>query len=108
MQVYRDDLDETMACRLRQFRSVYVYGAGVKGKKAVRCLTAHDIAIDGVVVTGAENNPAVLMGHRVIPVGELQADRSSTVIVIAMSTGYAEEVRPGLEKAGWTCVLYQG
>ncbi len=103
---YLDTLDGRLIDELGKYRSIYVYGAGIKGRKAVRCLTAYEFAIDAVVVTSAENNPATLMGHKVIPLKDLRADRSDSVILLAMSKGFADEVRPGLEAAGWKCLTF--
>ena len=91
---------------LLEGRSVYVYGAGALGSRAVRCLSANGVPIDGVVVSRPEGNPDVLHGHRVIPLEKLRADREKSVLVLAMTLGYRREVQPALEADGWTCVPF--
>ncbi len=106
VEIYADELFPEEIDTLQKYSRIFIYGAGVFGKKFIRALTKYDFAIDGVVVTRAENNPRVLMGHRVIPYAELQGDRASTVILLAMTKGFADEVQPVLEKDGWNVMRF--
>ena len=92
---------------LSTFRHIYVYGAGGLAGKALRCLAANGIMIDKVVVTKKEGNPDYLEGYRVLPIQELEADQTCSAMLICMTKGYADEVQPGLESAGWKCIRFK-
>ena len=97
-----------LAETLSRFKNIYLYGAGGLANKVIRCLSINGFYIDGVVVTRTEGNPEAILGHRVMPVSELNADKSSTIILLAMTTGYCNEVEPGLVAEGWKCVRFVG
>ena len=99
-------IDANLLETLRQYSSVYIYGAGTVGLRALYSLSDNGVSVNGVLVTKAEGNPPSLLGHQVIPIKELRADRKSTIIVLTMTSAYISEVRPLLEADGWTCVPF--
>ncbi len=100
----RPELREALSTAKR----VYIYGAGIVANRAIRSLTANGFSIDGVVVSVPEGNPDSIQGHRVIPIQELYADQDSSLILLAMTTGFCNEVEPGLREMGWRCFRFVG
>ena len=98
---YYKNIPERLRAELNRFAHVYVYGAGVVARRACRALELAEIAIDGFVVTRHANNPAVLRGRRVFTPEEIPTARKDTLLVLAMTKGYADEVKPVLEASGW-------
>ena len=95
-----------LAETLSQFQHIYVYGAGIRADKAIYRLVLNGFAIDGVVVTQREGNPKVLQGHRVTPITELKTDKSCSIMILAMSERYCDDIQCRLEADGWKCVRF--
>ena len=91
---------------LTAFKHLYIYGAGVRGRQALRCIAAAGLAVDGFIVTGREGNPETVNGHRVTVYRDFSADKEQTIIVIGITKGYAVEVEEMLRADGWHCVRF--
>ena len=96
-----NELRPGLAETLRGYEKLYIYGAGALAKRAIRCLSFNGFAIDGIVVTNVEGNPPALQGHRVIPFSSLNAEKDTTILLLAMTKGYADEVEEELRRGGW-------
>ena len=85
---------------------VFVYGAGVVGRRVVKSLAVCETPIDGVIVTSAEGNPPSLLGHRITTLEALGTPREGDLVVVAVSARYRDEVERTLDDAGWRHVYY--
>ena len=85
---------------------VYVYGAGIVGRRVACCLGVCDIPVDGIIVSSRECNPDALLGHRVFTLEELGTPKDGDVVVVAVSARYREEIEETLKAAGWDYFYY--
>ncbi len=88
-------------------RSVYVYGAGVYGKRVVCELRKAGVAVKAIVVSDSGSVATEVEGIKVIGMDELtkMANRSNIAIVVALKPCYREEVRPILRQNGFNELL---
>ncbi len=103
---YLDTMRGELIDELRKYPSIYIYGAGVLGQRAIRALSAYGFSIDGILVSDTGKNPPTVLGHRVRAMADLQADKDRTVILLAMTKGFIDEVEPSLEADGWHCLSF--
>ena len=101
VQGYYRPLRQGLEEILRQYRHLWIYGAGVVAERAWRALAETGFAVEGFVVTKREGNPETLFGHRVVPLAELDGDRESTLLILSMTRPVCAQVAPGLEAQGW-------
>lgn len=71
--------------RLKRNENVYVYGAGLVGKRVVKFLTEQDIDIKAVLVTSKKQNPDYVEGIKVMGIGELEICGSEIVLIATFS-----------------------
>ena len=84
---------------------IWIYGAGVVGKRAYHVMVNNGYIVDGFLVTRKEGNRRVLLGREVFQVDEVTPGANRVVIVAA--TGKArEEMKTMLEHLGWKYSVY--
>ena len=103
---YYERLPQGLAAALVPYAHVYIYGAGVVAERAYRSLEMHAIPVDGFVVTSHKDNPLVLHSRHVYTPDELPTDRSDTVLLLAMTTGYARQAEATLDALGWRHIRF--
>lgn len=90
---------------LRQYRHVYIYGAGRIGQSLFLRLQSISIPVDGFIVTSAGNNPAEVYHRKVTELDDHVQEKDS-VIVVAMAAAYHDEVRELLDRKGFHYYTY--
>ena len=106
LSYFATSVDESVLSAARAAGRVLVYGAGVVGRRVVNCLGVNDVPIDGVVVSQAEGNPAVLCGHRVSALADVDGPHEGDLVVVAVSMKFKDEVDTLLDDAGWPHLHY--
>ena len=90
---------------LRQYRHVYIYGAGRIGQSLFLRLQSISIPVDGFIVTSTGNNPAEVYHRKVTELDDHVQEKDS-VIVVAMAAAYHDEVRELLDRKGFHYYTY--
>ncbi len=90
-----------ISCKCRQFRHVYIYGAGAYGRICFDFLNGRGIKIDGIVVTEIKEGKKDLDGVPVVSYRNLSTAPEETLVVVALKPEYREQVHPLLKDAGF-------
>ena len=92
------EMTDEMSDQLRQYDSVYIYGAGVIAKSVYSALIRKELPISGFIVTKAKNNPVIIEGHRVYDLATLQSfENRNSIVIIALKSG-KEEIAETLDQ----------
>ena len=91
----------------RAAKRVFIYGAGVVGRRVATCLGVSEIPIEGIVVTSKEGNPNALLGHRVVGFDELGEPQEGDFVVVAVSARWRNEIEAALAAKGFHYAHYQ-
>ena len=81
----------------RDYRSIYIYGAGTLGMAMNNILTDMRIEFDGFVVS-AENGSVEFNNHTIITYQELLLKDKDYIVIVALNKKNSSEVIPRLEK----------
>ncbi|MBQ9250014.1 MAG: glycosyltransferase [Oscillospiraceae bacterium] len=84
---------------------IWIYGAGIIGKRAFETMVNNGYLVQGFLVTSKAGNPDILLGREVLPISDVTLDENS-VVVIAVSSGYHDEMRTVAEEKGWRYCFY--
>ena len=100
---YYRQICRNVIARLPEGCRVWIYGAGVIGRKVCRGLIDAGVLVEGFIITKRGRDPEVLMGRPVMTAGEVrpEADR---IALIAVSKGFRSEIKENLDRLGWTSV----
>ena len=86
-------------------RHIWIYGAGIVGKRVYEVMVVNGYIVDGFLVTNKEGNPRVLFGREVFQVDEITP--SDNCVAIVAVTGKARgEMQETLERLGWNYSVY--
>lgn len=83
------------------YRYIYIYGHGVRGKEQERLLFENGITVDGFVVT--EGNDA-----ETIEVSKLDSPVEETLVILALNEVFHDDVKQCLEKKGYHHIYNTG
>lgn len=89
--------------KARAAEKVYLFGAGRIAADITDYFAERGIAIEGYLVTRADENPAVLRGHYVCALQDFPCDPHA-LVVIAVADRYRAGIEESLESAGWNYV----
>ena len=90
---------------LPPYRNIWIYGAGIVGKRAFKALIYLGWRVEGFLVTDMKGNPDTLFDRPVRAVDEVEPDENRYVIV-AVSKRYRKDVIRNLESRGWQYDVY--
>ena len=79
---------------------LFIYGAGVIAGNVFESLVNQGRAVEGFLVSSAEDNPEAFKGHHVRAIGQVPVD-SEALVVVAVTDGYRIDVEALLDGAGW-------
>lgn len=85
-----NDRKELFLEHLRSKERVYIFGAGLIGKKVVRFLKKESVPIEAVVVTKKEQNPNYVDDIEVIPVDDIDITGEESVVIATFAYLQAE------------------
>lgn len=92
---------------LHRYAGIHIYGAGKIAQAVARRLERIDIRVFDFIVSENGNNPDSIGGIRVIPVKEANV-RENEIVLVAMSRGYADEIRKITKQYGFIHFWYAG
>lgn len=107
MGYFATSLDLSVISLARSASRLFVYGAGVVGRRVLSCLSVSEVPVDGVLVSSSEGNPAALLGHRVTALDKAGDPHQGDLVIVAVSAKFRDEVEASLDAAGWPRVFYQ-
>lgn len=89
--------------QLRQAEHVWIYGAGVVGKRVLKLLSeeALHLPIDGVAVSKTAEGQTELDGYKVADITDTEAIHKDSIFIVAVSSGLQEEIVRTLLSAGY-------
>ena len=101
-------VDEDVVNRLATVENVYLYGAGVWGKKIHSALAERGVAIERFLVTNATDNVNAVFGTRVVESALAldTIDKNSSTIVVCIKNG-GDQLVANLHERGFDALWYQ-
>ena len=76
---------------LKQYRKVYIYGAGQVGKNVLKALLNEEIVPEAFIVTDKTNQPEKIIGIKVKEITEID-DYTDAMVLISTTKKYANEI----------------
>lgn len=86
--------------KMKRERRLYIYGAGTYAEEVFRELNRLEVTIDGVIVTGKENNKKSIWGHPVREFKEFNGALGDAAIFVAIAGEAGREIEMMLRKSG--------
>jgi len=86
-------------------RHIWIYGAGIVGKRVYEVMVVNGYIVDGFLVTNKEGNPRVLFGREVFQVDEIHPP-DNCVAIVAVTGKARGEMQETLERLGWNYSVY--
>lgn len=107
---YTDILSKSIIKKIVQKLSggklnVVIYGAGYAAEKTIKELSRHEIVINGIAVTSSDNNPKVLLGHKVNEI-EYYIHKKEEYLIIVATTKYKDEIQQKMQQLDFPYVIY--
>jgi glycosyltransferase involved in cell wall biosynthesis len=100
-QRLQDSWQRKVSQKMLAIRYILIYGAGVYGQRMVKTLKLCGLSANGFVISGVSSEESVIDGLPVYSIDSLPFPKKETVIIVALSDKYREEVVPLLKKQGW-------
>ncbi len=99
-EMYYKSLVTRLSVPISSDNRIWIYGAGIVGKRVYQILINNGYIVEGFLVTQKEGNPKVLLGREVFQIEEVtpSADRIAIVAAIGIAQ---KEMQQTLEKKGW-------
>ena len=92
---------------VRTAKQVYLYGAGIVGRKVHDTLASQELPYDSFRVSSHEGNPAAYQGHRVLTLDEAGLPREGAIVVITTANGPRAQIEQLLDERGIAHVYYR-
>ena len=89
---------EELFSQLDRDEGLWIYGAGILGRRCFRGLSDAGFRIEGFLVTERRGNPDTLFGRPVCTLNETDAPGFA---IVSLSRGYREEIHRMLAAAAW-------
>lgn len=91
---------------IKKYSKIYIYGAGIKGKRAVNYFTENEIIIEAVLVSDDSKNGTEVCGIQVVKLSSDVDDKG--LFIVAASEKYHIQIRRSLFKEKCYNVLMLG
>ena len=102
---YYKELIKKLSVPIQKDKHVWIYGAGIVGKRVYDVLINNDYILDGFLVTKKEGNPRVLLGREVFQVEEISPS-DNCVAIVAVTGKARQEMQETLKRLGWSYSVY--
>lgn len=89
-----------------KYPKLYIYGAGVYGKKCCETLQNLDIPIQSFIVTQKSENEEKVFGIPVIGLEEFKERKRNVGVIVALKRRFRDEVVPILESKGYNNIIF--
>ena len=103
--VYCKELIKKLSILVPPDNHVWIYGAGIVGKRVYHIMINNGYIVDGFLVTSKNNNQQVLFGREVFQVDEIKPG-PKCVAVVAATGAACDEMKKTLERLGWRYSIY--
>ena len=103
--VYCKELIKKLSIPIPLDNHVWIYGAGIVGKRVYHIMINNGYIVDGFLVTCKNNNLHVLFGREVFQVDEIKPG-PKCVAVVAATGSACDEMQKTLERLGWRYSIY--
>lgn len=84
-----------------KYSKLYIYGAGVHGKRCCEILKALDVPVQAFVVTNKAENEEEILGVPVIGLKEFKEKKKNIGVVVALKPQFRDEVVETLKDKGY-------
>lgn len=105
MQV--NNINRSLAVFCKKYKNIYIYGAGVKGKKCAASLKQLKVDFDGFVVSQGHVENDLIYGKRVFEISDM-ANGKDVGIILALNEKNRYEVEKSLEDINIGGITYFG
>ncbi len=85
---------------------LYIYGAGVYGKKCCETLQLLDVPVQAFVVTQKSDNQEAILGVPVISLEEFEEKKGNVGVIVALKRQFRDEVVPMLMSKGYRNITF--
>ena len=102
---YYKELIKKLSVPIQKDKHVWIYGAGIVGKRVYDVMINNDYIVDGFLVTKKEGNPRVLLGREVFQVEEISPS-DNCVAIVAVTGKARQEMQETLKRLGWSYSVY--
>ncbi len=93
---------EELKKKIMEFPVVFLYGAGVYGRRLLKFMIQMGIDIRSIVVTSKENNPDKIGNYQVITLDQVHTEPKETLFLLGTGNLIGEEIKGTLESRGYT------
>ena len=96
-----------MVCqqKIKQYKHVFVYGAGQAAKQVVDYLHRNKIQVKRILVEDKKVNPESFCGLRVHEVTENVIEKSNTIVIVGVTSKHSQGIKENLIKNGFSDVI---
>lgn len=85
---------------------LYIYGAGVYGKKCCETLQFLDVPVQAFVVTKKSENQDEVLGVPVIGLEEFEKKKGNIGVIVALKKQFRDEIAPILKSKGYNNITF--
>jgi len=103
--VYFKELIKKLSVPVPPEKHVWIYGAGIVGKRVYQIMVNNGYIVDGFLVTSKKGNQKVLFGREVFQIDEIKP-ADNFVAVVAATGSACKEMQKTLERLGWRYSVY--
>jgi len=99
------DFDGISIDKIKQYKHVFVYGAGQAAKQVVDYLHRNKIQVKRILVEDKKVNPESFCGLRVHEVTENVIEKSNTIVIVGVTSKHSQGIKENLIKNGFSDVI---
>lgn len=99
-------MNEERINQLRGNKVVIIYGAGIVAREIIRIFDKYNIGILGFAVSDRENNADYIFGNKVYLINDLIEYCDESIVVIATTPKYYNDIRKMLNNLNFNNVVY--
>lgn len=101
---YLELSDEHIKC-LKQYREVYVYGAGNASLDIIKRLEREQIKVKSIIVTQKDKDSDKILGYKIVNISEIQFKPDEAVVILATTAKYWDDMKKMAKKTGFKNIL---
>ena len=89
-----------------KYSKIYIYGAGVYGKKCCETLQLLGVPVQAFIVTKKAENADEVLGVPIIDLKEFETRKGKVGVIVALKRRYRDEVVPVLIEKGYNNITF--
>lgn len=98
---YTNGMNQKVSDYLLEFERIYIYGDGFIADEEIRLLEDKKKKIFGVIVTKRKQGQEFFRGYKVYELQEIKDSQESTIILLAVSRYFHEDLKSKITKKGY-------